>query len=161
MNKLVSTFFGVGLLKPAPGTWGSLAALPLFWMTYEIAGLIGVLLISAATFYFGLKATENYSTQTQSHDASEVVIDEVVGQFIALLPVALGASMMGVEIDRLWPGWLAAFVLFRFFDIFKPGIIKRFDKGTTALTVMLDDVFAGIFAAIGVFILAGALHGIG
>ena len=161
MNKLISTFFGVGLLKPAPGTWGSLAALPLFWMTYEIAGLIGVLLMSAATFYFGLKATENYSTQTQSHDASEVVIDEVVGQFIALLPVALGATMMGVAIERLWPGWVAAFVLFRFFDIFKPGIIKRFDKGTTALTVMLDDVFAGIFAAIGVLILAGALHGIG
>ena len=161
MNKLISTFFGVGLLKPAPGTWGSLAALPLFWMTYEIAGLIGVFLISVATFYFGLKATESYSTQTQSHDASEVVIDEVVGQFIALLPVALGATIMNVEIERLWPGWLAAFVLFRVFDIFKPGIIGRFDKGTTALSVMLDDVFAGFFAAVGVLILAGALHGIG
>ena len=161
MNKLISTFFGVGLLKPAPGTWGSLAALPFFWMTYEIAGLSGVLLISAATFYFGLKATENYSIQTQSHDASEVVIDEVVGQFIALMPVALGATMMGVAIERLWPGWLAAFVLFRIFDIFKPGIIGRMDKGTTALSVMLDDVFAGFFAAIGVFVLAGVLHGIG
>ena len=108
-----------------------------------------------------MKATESYSTQTQSHDASEVVIDEVVGQFVALLPVALGATMMGVAIERLWPGWLAAFVLFRVFDIFKPGIIGRFDKGTTALSVMLDDVFAGFFAAIGVLILAGALHGIG
>ena len=160
MNKLIATFFGVGLLKPAPGTWGSLVALPIFWMTYEVAGLIGILLFSAATFYFGLKATENYSTQTQSHDASEVVIDEVVGQFIALLPVALGATMMGVAIERLWPGWLAAFVLFRVFDIFKPGIIGRFDKGTTALSVMMDDVFAGFYAAIGVLILAGALHGI-
>ncbi len=161
MSKLISTFFGVGLLKPAPGTWGSLAALPLFWVTYEVAGLIGTLLIGAATFYLGLKATENYSAQTQSHDASEVVIDEVVGQFIALLPLALGATIMGVAIERLWPGWLAAFVLFRLFDIFKPGIIGRFDKGTSALSVMLDDVFAGIFAAIGVLILAGALHGIG
>ena len=161
MNKLISTFFGVGLLKPAPGTWGSLAALPLFWIIYEMAGLIGVLLISAATFYFGLKAIENYSSKTQSHDASEVVIDEVVGQFIALLPVALGATMMGVAIERLWPGWLAAFVLFRVFDIFKPGIIGRFDKSTTALSVMLDDVFAGFFAAIGVLILVGVLHGIG
>ena len=161
MNKLISTFFGVGLLKPAPGTWGSLAALPLFWIIYEMVGLIGVLLISAATFYFGLKATKNYSTQTQTHDASEVVIDEVVGQFIALMPVALGATMMGVAIERLWPGWLAAFVLFRVFDILKPGIIGRMDKGTTALSVMLDDVFAGFFAAIGVFVLAGAFHGIG
>ena len=161
MNKLIATFFGVGLLKPAPGTWGSLAALPLFWMTYEVTGLIGIFLISGATFYFGLKATENYSKQTQSHDASEVVVDEVLGQFIALLPVAFGATIMGVAIERLWPGWLAAFVLFRVFDIFKPGIIGRFDKGTTALSVMLDDVCAGFFAAIGVLILAGALHGIG
>ena len=161
MNKLVATFFGVGLLKPAPGTWGSLAALPLFWMTYEVTGLIGIFLISGATFYFGLKATENYSKQIQSHDASEVVVDEVLGQFIALLPVAFGATIMGVAIERLWPGWLAAFVLFRVFDIFKPGIIGRFDKGTTALSVMLDDVCAGFFAAIGVLILAGALHGIG
>ena len=161
MNKLISTFFGVGLLKPAPGTLASLAALPLFWIIYEIAGLIGILLVGAATFYFGWKATEVYSQQTQSHDASEVVIDEVVGQFIALVPVAIGATMMGVGIEMLWPGWIAAFVLFRAFDIFKPGIIGRFDKGTTALSVMLDDVFAGLFAAISVLILAGAFHGIG
>ena len=161
MNKLISTFFGVGLLKPAPGTWASLAALPLFWIIYETAGLMGIMVIGAATFYFGWKATEVYSQQTQSHDASEVVIDEVVGQFIALVPVAIGATMMGVDIEMLWPGWIAAFVLFRTFDIFKPGIIGRFDKGTTALSVMLDDVFAGLFAAISVLILAGAFHGIG
>ena len=161
MNKLISTFFGVGLLKPAPGTLASLAALPLFWIIYETAGLTGIMVIGAATFYFGWKATEVYSQQTQSHDASEVVIDEVVGQFIALVPVAIGATMMGVGIEMLWPGWIAAFVLFRAFDIFKPGIIGRFDKGTTALSVMLDDVFAGLYAAISVLILAGAFHGIG
>ena len=161
MNKLISTFFGVGLLKPASGTWGSLVALPLFWMIYEIAGFMGILLFGAAAFYFGWKATEVYSQQTQSHDASEVVIDEVVGQFVALIPVAIGATMMDVSIDMLWPGWIAAFVLFRAFDIFKPGIIGRFDKGTTALSVMLDDVFAGLYAATGVLILAGVFHGIG
>ena len=161
MNKLISTFFGVGLLKPASGTWGSLVALPLFWMIYEIAGFMGILLFGAAAFYFGWKATEVYSQQTQSHDASEVVIDEVVGQFVALIPVAIGATMMEVSIDMLWPGWIAAFVLFRAFDIFKPGIIGRFDKGTTALSVMLDDVFAGLYAATGVLILAGVFHGIG
>ena len=161
MSKLIATFFGVGLLKPAPGTWGSLAALPLFWITYEITGLIGILTVSAAAFYFGWKATEVYSQQRQSHDASEVVIDEVVGQFIALLPVGIIAIIMGVSIERLWPGWILAFVLFRAFDIFKPGIIGRFDKSTTALSVMLDDVFAGLYAAIGVLILLGAFLGIG
>ena len=161
MNKLISTFFGVGLLKPAPGTWGSLAALPLFWMTYEIAGLIGVILVGFAAFYFGWNAIKTYSYQTKRHDASEVVIDEVVGQFIALIPVAVGATVMGVGTEMLWPGWIAAFVLFRVFDICKPGIIGRFDKGKTALSVMLDDVFAGLYAAIGVLILAGAFHGIG
>ena len=148
MNKLIATFFGVGLLKPAPGTWGSLAALPLFWMTYELAGLIGILLINTAAFYFGLKATENYSTQTQSHDASEIVVDEVVGQFIALLPVAIGATKMGVAIERLWPGWLAAFVLFRSFDIFKPGPIGEMDEMEGGIGVMMDDVVAGIITCL-------------
>ena len=83
----------------------------------------------------------------------------MVGQFIALLPVAVGAGVMEIDIARLWPGWICAFVLFRVFDIFKPGIVGRFDRGSSALSVMLDDVFAGVFAAVGVVVLAGVFHG--
>ena len=159
MNKLIATFFGIGFLKPAPGTWGSLVALPLFWVVFHFGGLWGTIFIGLILFYIGWRATEHYSLQTKSHDASEVVIDEVVGQFIALLPVAVGAGVMEIDISRLWPGWICAFVLFRAFDIFKPGIVGRFDRRSSALSVMLDDVFAGVFAAVGVVVMAGVFHG--
>ena len=87
------------------------------------------------------------------------VIDEVFGQFIALLPVAIGAVQTGVPITALYPGWIAAFILFRVFDILKPGPIGTIDKKGTALSVMLDDALAGVFAAFGVLLLAGVAHG--
>jgi phosphatidylglycerophosphatase A len=160
MSKIIATFFGVGFLKPAPGTWGSLAALPLFWMIFNLFGLSGILISTAAIFYFGWKATEAYSDASGSHDASEIVIDEVLGQFITLWPIAIGAWMMEVPIIALWPGWLSAFILFRLFDIWKPGFIKSIDQRSTAMSIMLDDLFAGVFAALGICILAGAFHAI-
>jgi phosphatidylglycerophosphatase A len=60
----------------------------------------------------------------------------------------------------MWPGWIAAFALFRLFDIWKPWIIGWADRRGDALGVMLDDVIAGIFAAIGVVVLAGLAHGV-
>ena len=87
-----------------------------------------------------------------------MVIDEVVGQWIALFPVGYGALMMGVTVDVLWPGWIAAFVLFRLFDITKPSLVGWADRRDDAVGVMLDDVIAGIFAAVGVVILAAIAH---
>jgi phosphatidylglycerophosphatase A len=60
----------------------------------------------------------------------------------------------------LWPGWVAAFVLFRLFDITKPGPVGWADRRGDALGVMLDDVIAGVFAAVGVVILAGLSHAV-
>tara|TARA_B100001093_G_scaffold215577_1_gene206935 strand:- start:804 stop:1289 length:486 start_codon:yes stop_codon:yes gene_type:complete len=160
MSKIIATFFGVGLLKPAPGTWGSLIALPVFWLIFNAFGLLGILISTAAIFYFGWKATQVYSDASNCHDAPEIVIDEVLGQFIALWPLAIGAWRMGVPITTLWPGWLSAFLLFRLLDIWKPGFINTIDKRTTAISVMLDDLFAGVFAAIGTCLLAGVFHAI-
>ena len=92
------------------------------------------------------------------HDPSEIVIDEVVGQWIALFPVSYGAMMMQADITRLWPGWIVAFVMFRVFDIWKPWLVGRADRRGDALGVMLDDVVAGVFAAIVVIVLAGLAH---
>ena len=158
MSKIIATFFGVGLLKPAPGTWGSLAALPIFWLIFNFLGLLGIFISTVALFYFGWKATEAYSDMSDSHDASEIVIDEVLGQFIALWPIATAAWMIGAPIITLWPGWLSAFLLFRLFDIWKPGFIKTIDQHSTAMSVMLDDLFAGVFSAVGTCMLAGAFH---
>ena len=160
MSQIIATLFGIGKLKPAPGTWGSLAALPLFWMIYEFIGFLGVLISTFAIFYLGVKSTEVYSERTNSQDASEIVIDEVLGQFIALWPIAIGATIMEVDIITLWPGWLMAFLFFRLFDIWKPGLIKYIDQRSTAMSVMLDDLFAGILAAAGTCILAGIFHAV-
>ncbi|GKY89011.1 phosphatidylglycerophosphatase A family protein [Sinisalibacter aestuarii] len=158
MNKLIATFFGAGLLKPAPGTWGSLAALPFVWLLHVLGGpwLFGVAIV--AVFLIGWWATRGYTAMTGVEDPSEVVIDEVVGMWIAMLPVSIGAAAAGAGIFALYPGWIAAFFLFRFFDIVKMGPVRWADDRGDAMGVMLDDVFAGIFAAIVVIALAGFSH---
>jgi len=158
MNKLIATVCYIGYLRPAPGTWGSLAALPLAWLIYEAGGYWLLIVLGVVLFFAGVKATEHMAAETGDRDPSCVVVDEVIGQWVALLPVVIGASNAQVEITALWPGWLAAFVLFRLLDIWKPGPIGWADRKETAVGVMLDDVFAGIFAAIGVVVLAGVAH---
>ena len=159
MNHMIATFFGVGHMRPAPGTWGSLAALPVAWAIIQLTGFWGLALATALVFWAGYRATEAETRGAADHDPSEIVIDEVAGQWIALMPVAYGAGMMGVDVLRLWPGWIAAFVLFRLFDIWKPGPVGWADRRNDAMGVMLDDVIAGLFAAIGTILLAGLAHG--
>lgn len=155
--RIVATVGGVGNLKPAPGTWGSLAALPLAWILMQ-GGPLLFTLATVAVLPLGLWATRVVTAGGGDHDPSEVVIDEVLGQWIALLPLAWGAANAGVPVERLWPGWLAAFVLFRLFDIWKPGPVGWMDRRHDAAGVMLDDAVAGVFAALGVLILAGLAH---
>lgn len=157
---LIATFGGVGYLRPAPGTWGSLAALPVAWAIHAIGGFALLVVAVVAAFFMGLWATGVMTRGAEDHDPSEIVIDEVAGQWIALLPLSYAAWSRGLDITVLWPGWIAAFVLFRLFDITKPGPVGRADRRAGPMGVMLDDVIAGVFAAIGVMILAGLWHGV-
>lgn len=156
----VATTGLVGHLKPAPGTWGSLAALPFAWALHSLGGFTLLLVASVVLFAVGVWATRVLTDGKDNHDPSYIVVDEVVGQWIALLPVSIGAAHSGAGILDLWPGWVAAFVLFRLFDITKPGPVGWADRREDAVGVMLDDVIAGIFAAIGVGALAYVAHGI-
>lgn len=158
MSALIATFFYVGHVRPAPGTWGSLAALPAAYIIISWAGFFGLIFASFIVYWVGYWATIEQTRDMADHDPSEIVIDEVVGQWIALLPVAYGANMMQVELLALWPGWIAAFGLFRLFDITKPWLVGWADQRDDAVGVMLDDVIAGIFAAIGVVALAALYH---
>ncbi len=158
---LVATFGGAGLMRPAPGTWGSLAALPVAWLILVLFGPWGLVVGIAVVTAVGLPATEYEVRASLSDDPAHVVIDEVAGQWIALLPVAFGAWWTGSALLALWPGWIAAFGLFRLFDIWKPGPIGVADRRGDAWGVMLDDLIAGAFAAVGVIVLAGIGHGIG
>jgi len=158
--KLIATFFHVGYMKPASGTWGSLAALPAFYVVNSIFGPFITMMLTLLLFVVGLWATGEMTKGGGDHDPSEIVIDEVVGQWIALWPVALGAWIMGTSSLDLWPGWIVAFFAFRGFDIWKPWIVGMFDRRDDAAGVMLDDVAAGMMAAITVVGCAALAHGL-
>ncbi|MBC7165609.1 MAG: phosphatidylglycerophosphatase A [Roseovarius sp.] len=158
ITHLISTFFGIGHLRPAPGTWGSLAALPVAWALH-MAGGPGLLALGiAVAFASGWWATHMETRGKLDHDPSEIVIDEVAGQWLAFLPVSIGAAHAGAALTALWPGWITAFLAFRLFDIWKPGPIRWADRRGDALGVMLDDILAGVAAALCVMLGAWLAH---
>ena len=158
--RAIGTVCGVGFLRPAPGTWGSAVALPLGWAIHVLGGFPLLLAATLLAFVAGWWATAQITAGSDDHDPSEVVVDEVAGQWIALFPLSYAASTRGLDILDLWPGWVAAFVLFRLFDIWKPWLVGWADRRGDALGVMLDDVIAGVFAGVGVLALAALAHGV-
>jgi len=138
---IVATFGGAGYFPKAPGTAGSLFSLP-FALAVAFAGGFWALCAFVAVLYVaGVAATSEVLEHSRDKDPSFVVIDEACGQSLALLPLAFCGAMG-------WPFIIAAFALFRFFDITKPWPASYFDKKVrSARGVMLDDVAAGIYAA--------------
>lgn len=155
--RVTALWFGAGLLRPGPGTWGSLAALPFAWALHQIGGFWLLAAATVGLFFLGLWAAGRL-TGPENPDPSEIVVDEVVGMWIALWPVSFGAMMMGADITRLWPGWVTAFLAFRLFDIWKPGPVGWADRRHGPLGLMLDDVIAGVLAALVVMALAAFSH---
>ena len=158
--RLIATFGGVGTFRPAPGTWGSAAALPFGYLLHALGGpylLVAGILVA---FVLGWWAVAEMTAGMADHDPSEAVIDEVAGMWIALLPVSAGLSAAGVDPWVFpWPGWLSAFLLFRAFDIWKVGPVGWADRMGSAFGTMLDDVVAGLMAALVVMLGAWAFHG--
>lgn len=155
-----ATMGGIGYIRPAPGTWGSLASLPLAFLCAWAFGPYGFLIILAVVVPLGTLAIDHATRGTGDHDPSEIVIDELAGQWVAIIPVVYGANLMQVDLLDLYPGWIAAFILFRLFDIWKPGPIGAADRRGDPVGTMLDDLLAGTFAAVGVVILAAVGHGL-
>lgn len=161
MSRLIATFFGVGLIARAPGTFGSLAALPPAYLLHRFTGFPGLAVATLAVFLIGWWATSAATRGQTDHDPGEIVIDEVVGQWIALWPLSLGLWLQGVDAALFpWPGWVGGFLLFRLFDILKPWPVSRADAMATPLGVMLDDVLAGVMAALVVAGLGALAHGV-
>lgn len=139
----LAIWFGAGLLRPAPGTWGSLAALPPAALIAWLLGWPGLLAGTLIILAVGLWASELYMRDTGRHDPKEVVIDEVAGQWLALLPVA-----------TYWELYPAAFLFFRFFDIAKPWPASWADRDLPgSLGVMTDDIFAGGYSLLACLLL--------
>ncbi len=160
MTRTIATFFGAGLLPGAPGTWGSLAALPCAWVLHTIGSFPLLLLATILVFLIGLWAAARETAGMDDHDPGEIVIDEVVGQWIALFPVSAGLWLLGAPAGSFpWPGWVLAFLAFRFFDVLKPWPVSVADRSETALGLMMDDVLAGLLAAVVVVAAAYLAHG--
>lgn len=160
MSRFVATFGYVGLIPFAPGTWGSLAAIPFAWMLHWFGGFPLLLAATALVYAIGWRATKNETSGGGDPDPGEIVIDEVVGQWIALFPLSAGLWFMGAAPHVFpWPGWVAGFVLFRFFDILKPWPVSWADNLHGPTGVMLDDVLAGILAAVCAAALGALAHG--
>ncbi len=133
---LLATWFGCGLLPLGPGTWGSLAALPLAWLLVAWGGTAALAAATAAALLVGWWAAGIYVRRTGAEDPREVVIDEVAGQWLTLLFVPPDPLL-----------YLAGFAAFRLFDIWKPWPVRVADRSVGGgLGVMLDDVLAALYA---------------
>jgi phosphatidylglycerophosphatase A len=138
---LVGTFFGAGLLKPGPGTYGSVSAVLLWYAAAHIlhpapaALAIGTTIAALVATLIGIPAATIVARESGREDPGHVVIDEVAGQLIALI---------GIPAD--WRHAALSLFLFRLFDILKPPPIRQFERLPAGTGIMLDDVAAGFFA---------------
>lgn len=161
MERLVATWFGVGHLRPAPGTWASAVTILMGYILHRIGHFPLVAAFTLAVIAAGFWAVRGYTAGMADKDRSEIVIDEVAGQMIALSATSAGFWFAGLPADIVpWPGLVVPFLFFRLFDIWKPGIIGRADRREDAAGVMLDDIWAGIFAALASIAAAGLSHGL-
>lgn len=141
----IATWGGCGLIRPGPGTWGTLGGLPFGIFILMFGGVPALVASIIILFAIGLWSAKHFEQMIREKDSGMIVIDEVVGIWIAMIPCILTPLSIGL-----------AFLLFRIFDIWKPWPISYLDKKFRgAAGVMIDDVVAGLFTAI---ILIGARY---
>jgi phosphatidylglycerophosphatase A len=138
-STLIATFFGVGWLKPGPGTWGSLTTVLLWWTLshfidakFLTPAAIAIALVAIA---IGIPAATRVAIAYNKKDPQFVVIDEVAGQMITLIAA-----------PTTWKSLLVGFILFRVFDMVKPPPIRQLERLPQGSGIVLDDVAAGLFA---------------
>ncbi len=142
---LIATWFGVGLAPIAPGTWGSLAALPIAWLVVLYSGALGLFAIFVVTAVIGTWAASIVVARGRVNDPGFIVVDEVAAMFLTLLCAPF-----------TWWGYLLAFLLFRLADIVKPFPANWADRHVHGgFGVMLDDLIAGLYAGIATWLLSG------
>ena len=129
--RFVATFFYLGKLPFAPGSWGSLGAL-LLWLLLPVTFSVHLSVI-IILFVLGVYSSNKVAEDLDDHDPSEVVIDEVVGMGISLFMLQHSFGL-----------YLLSFIIFRVFDILKPSFIYRIQNLSGGWGVMLDDVLAGL-----------------
>lgn len=136
--------FGSGLARKAPGTFGTLAALPLYALLAFLFSPIAIIALCLLVFLLGIWCAQKTCQDLGVHDHGAIVIDEIVAMWLVLL--AAPATLLG---------WVTALALFRCFDIWKPWPINWLDESISGgLGVMLDDLLAAVYAIAGIFLLS-------
>ena len=161
MPRLLVTLGGIGWLRPASGTWASAVAVLLGVLIHRLGHFPLLAVATLAVIAAGFWATARYTEGLADRDRPEIVIDELAGQWIALCAPSAGFWFAGLPASSFpYPGWVAAFLFFRLFDIWKPWLVGRADRRADAAGVMLDDLWAGVFAAACTIVAAGISHGV-
>ncbi|HEV2202254.1 MAG TPA: phosphatidylglycerophosphatase A [Bryobacteraceae bacterium] len=143
LARLIATVFGLGYAPKAPGTVGSLGALLVAWLLYAYSG-IGPRWLTAFAVVLaipGIWAAGMVAKELGRKDPQIVVVDEVIGQWVALA----GAYHLN------WESWLLAFALFRLFDIVKPPPVRQLERLPGGMGIVADDAMAGLYAALVLF----------
>ena len=144
LAKLIATLFFVGQAKIAPGSIASLLTTIVFYMFAMKLDYIILVIIIFVTTILSFFAINVYTSDFKEKDRSEIVIDEVVGQSVALLPLLFFEEKLPLEIYTCF----MSFMFFRFFDIVKPYPIYLFDSMNSTFGIIFDDILAGIFTAL-------------
>jgi len=144
--KVTATFFGVGLLRPGPGSWGSAATVLLWWLFSRCISPTlrpeSAILLATLAVALGIPAATQVARAAGLKDPQFVVIDEVAGQLIALIAIPLS-----------WKSLLLGFILFRGFDITKPPPVRQLERLPEGTGIVVDDVAAGLYALAGMHLL--------
>jgi len=137
ISEWIATCFKVGYLPFAPGTWGSVFAILLWWVLLKDLNtfIFGVVII--IFLLIGIVVSNIIIDQSGDHDPSHIIIDELVGQWLALFLLPEGFFNIAIS-----------FILFRFFDIIKPWPIRLIEKLPKGLGVMSDDLTAGLITLV-------------
>jgi phosphatidylglycerophosphatase A len=138
---LFASVGGVGLLPKAPGTYGSIMAMPILFVPFEIRIVLLPFLVLLAIVLFMFVVPE--LNKINEHDASWIVLDEVIGMWVLY-------ALLIVPLSLTW--YIVGFVIFRFYDIQKPFPINRINNKTTVFSIVADDIVAGIFSAVTVYL---------
>ena len=156
-NLLFLTLFNIGKIKFAPGTIASFSTCVLFLFLLNIFDISLILFITIIVFFYSLFALNNNYDDFNTEDPQEIVVDEFVGQMLPLICIPIYETLY--LIHNLYY-CIAAFIIFRIFDIWKPFPVNYIDDNIEgALGIMLDDIIPGIYTVIVLFILFFFLGG--
>ena len=160
VSTLFSTGLGAGLFPVAPGTAGSAVGLALAWLLAgalsrvtgsSVAASVGLLMSGLLVGLVGVPLSTRAARVLAARDPGCIVIDEVAGQLLSAVPVPLFRyASLGWE----WSVWIASFLFFRLFDVWKPGVIYRLQDLPEGWGIVADDIAAGVAAALATALLA-------